>query len=191
MLTHLLKVKWVQEKTEQVRASERWVEILGTVQYTDQDRLNGVLVSNKWPPLWNARRVGFGVLIYVYERANLGAEHTHADAHTILSDHVKRGSSPRPNLTQFIHTVSFLSSEGPFLTQPSPLWRASFKAAFRIHRRLLQKKISSSLARSKWTKLSCTCNKLLTHKQRSSPLPCSFVPATSYFIYAALLKREY
>lgn len=54
----------------------------------------------------------------------LGSWHTprHTHRHTILFDHVKRGSSPRPNLTQFIHRVSFLSSEGPFLPQLSPLW---------------------------------------------------------------------
>lgn len=83
---------------EQVQALERWVEILGTVQYVDQDSLNGALVSNKWPPLWNARRVGFGVLIHVCERANWSWTHTHT--HNLVWSCQKRQSS----LTQFIET---------------------------------------------------------------------------------------
>jgi len=43
-----------------------------------------------------------------------GKPESWAHTHTILSDHVKKGSSPRPNLTQLFLTVSFLSHKGPF-----------------------------------------------------------------------------
>lgn len=78
----------MQQKSERVEASERRAEVLGTVQYMDRDSLNGGLVSNNWPPLRNARRVGLVALIHVYEGANLGAEqdaHTHTRSCLIMS----------------------------------------------------------------------------------------------------------
>lgn len=92
-------------------ATEYWsptyrVAILGTLQYMDQDSLNGALVFNKWPPLWNARRVGFGVLIHVCERANLRAECTHT--HNLVRSCQKRQQSQAKPDTVLSHSKLFI-----------------------------------------------------------------------------------
>lgn len=152
MLLHLLQVTWVQQTSEQVQASERWVEILGTVQYVDQDSLNGSLVSNKWPPLWNARRVGFGVLIHVYERANLGAEHTQRHTHNLVWSCQKRQQSRAKPDRVHSHSKLFIQ-QMPFSASTVTAVISCIQVAFRIHYCLLQKAISLSLTHSYRTKV--------------------------------------
>lgn len=50
-LRNVTRITSSHSATEQRMSAANWADILGTIQSPDQDNLNGVLVSNKWPPL--------------------------------------------------------------------------------------------------------------------------------------------